>query len=380
MRSADVVIVGGGVMGCALAYQLARRGLDVLLLERDALGAGSTGRCAGGVRQQFSSEVNVRLQRLAVRLLLEFDEETGGHADFRQIGYLFLLTSQELVDEFRCRLEMWWRLGLEEVRWTTPAEARELVPVLEVGDVIGGTFCPSDGLASPADVTAGYARAARRFGARLLEGVAVTGLTVRGGRVEEVLTSQGRIATGLVFDCAGAWSAEIGRMAGLELPVLPYRRHVLVTDAFPELGRASPMTVDLATSLYFHPEGEGVLIGMSDRGEPPTFSTEVDWGLVERIAAAAANRAPALGRAGLKTAWAGLYETTPDHHALLGPAPGVERFWCACGFSGHGFMQAPAAALVLAQLLVEGRSEVDVSSLSPDRFSRGELLAERTVI
>ncbi len=380
MQTADVVIVGGGVMGCALAYQLARRGLGVLLLERDALGVGSTGRCAGGVRQQFSSEINVRLQRLAVRLLLEFDEETGGHAGFRQIGYLFLLTSPELVDDFRCLLEMWRRLGLEEARWTTPAEARELVPGLEVGDVLGGTFCPTDGLAGPADVTSGYARAARRFGARLLEGVAVTGLGVRGGRIEEVVTTGGRVSTRLVFDCAGAWSAEIGRMAGLELPVFPYRRHVLVTDAFPELGRTSPMTVDLAASLYFHPEGDGVLIGMSDWSEPPTFSTEVDWGLVERMAAAAAARLPALGRAGLKTAWAGLYETTPDHHAILGPAPGVEGFWCACGFSGHGFMQAPAAALVLAQLLLEGRSEVDIGPLSPRRFAEGELISERAVI
>ncbi len=367
-------------MGCALAYQLARRGLEVLLLERDVLGGGSTGRCAGGVRQQFSSEVNVRLQRLAVRLLLEFDEETGGHAGFRQIGYLFLLTTPGLVDDFRCLLEMWRRLGLEEARWVTPAEIKDLVPALEVGDVLGGTYCPTDGLASPADVTLGYAQGARRFGARLLEGVAVTGLAVRDGRLEGVLTTEGRVPTRLLFDCAGAWSAEIGRMAGLELPVVPYRRHALVTTAVPEVGRATPMTVDLATSLYLHPEGEGVLVGMSDWSEPPTFNTEVDWEFVERMAAAATDRLPALGRAGLKTAWAGLYEITPDRQALLGPAPGLEGFWCACGFSGHGFMQAPAAALVLAQLLLEGRSEVDVSSLSPHRFARGELAPERAVI
>ena len=247
-------------------------------------------------------------------------------------------------------------------------------------DVIGGTFCPTDGLASPADVTAGYAGAARRHGARLREHVAVTGVDVDGGRVRAVRTDAGEIATPVVFDCAGAWSAEVGRMAGVNVPVRPFRRHVFVTGAFPEVSRSTPMTVDFATSFYFHPEGDGVLLGMSDRQEPSTFSTDVDWGLLERLVPVAAHRVPALERAGIRTAWAGLYETTPDHQAVLGPVEDVEGFWCACGFSGHGFMQAPAVGLVLAELLVEGRSQVDISALSHGRFRRGELVAERNVI
>src|SRR5215469_11496265 len=367
-------------MGCALAYQLARRGLAVLLRPRAELGSQSTGRCAGGLRQQFSGEVNVRLQRLAVRLLKNFHEETGGHADFRQIGYLFLLTRPEQVADWRGMLGMWHRLGLEEARWVTPDEAHDLVPILDVEDVIGGTFCPTDGLASPADVTAGYAGAARRHGARLREHVAVTGVDVDGGRVRAVRTDAGDIATPVVFDCAGAWSAEVGRMAGVNVPVRPFRRHIFVTGAFPEVPRSTPMTVDFATSFYFHPEGDGVLLGMSDRQEPSTFSTDVDWGLLERLVPVAAHRVPALERAGIRTAWAGLYETTPDHQAVLGPVEDVEGFWCACGFSGHGFMQAPAVGLVLAELLVEGRSQVDISALSHGRFRRGELVAERNVI
>ncbi|HET7876830.1 MAG TPA: FAD-binding oxidoreductase [Methylomirabilota bacterium] len=380
VETADAVIVGGGVVGCALAYQLAKRGVKVVLLERADLGSQSTGRCAGGVRQQFSTETNVRLQRLAVRLLLDFHEETGGHADFRQVGYLFVLTSHEHVDDFRAMLDMWHRLGLAEARWVTAQEAGELSPILEVSDVLGGTFCPTDGLASPADVTSGYAGAARRLGARLREQVAATGIELRGGRVAAVHTSDGSISTPLVLACAGAWSAEVGRMVGVEVPVRPYRRHVFVTDAFPELARTNPMTVDFATSFYFHPEGDGVLIGMSDREEPSTFDTEVSWAFLERTVQVVSHRAPALERAGVKTAWAGLYETTPDHQAILGPVRQVEGFWCACGFSGHGFMQAPAVGLVLAQLLVEGRSEVDVSAFSHDRFGRGELVAERSVI
>src|SRR2546422_561904 len=291
MESADVVIAGGGIMGCALAYQLAKRSVDVVLLERETLGSQSTGKCAGGVRQQFSMEANVRLQRLSVRLFADFEREMGHPADFRQIGYLFVLTLPQQVEDFRNNMEMWHRAGLTEARWVDPAEA-----------------------------------------------------------------------------------------AGLEIPVLPYRRHIAVTGTFPAVPRHSPMTVDFQTSLYFHPEGDGVLIGMSDRAEGPGYGTDVNWEFLEKMFEQAARRAPALAGAGIKTAWAGLYESTPDHQAILGPVPEVEGFWCAAGFSGHGFMQAPAAALLLAQLLLDHDSEVDISPFAFTRFAKGSLVHERNVI
>ena len=380
MESADVVIVGGGVMGCALAYQLARREVDVLLLERETLGSQSTGRCAGGVRQQFSMEANVRLQRLSVQLFENFEQETGHPADFRQIGYLFVLTLPQQVEDFRHNMEMWHRVGLTEARWVDPSEAARMVPVLNVEDVLGCTFCPSDGIASPADVTSGYAEASRRHGARLKEGVEVVGIDVAGGRVQGVRTSAGDVASRVVFNCAGAWSSSIGRMAGLEIPVLPYRRHVAVTGTFPAVPRSNPMTVDFQTSLYFHPEGDGVLIGMSDRIEGPGYATDVNWTFLEKMFEQASRRAPALAGAGIKTAWAGLYETTPDHQAILGPVPEIEGFWCAAGFSGHGFMQAPAAALLLSQLLLDQRSDIDITPFAFTRFARGSLVHERNVI
>jgi len=380
MESADVVIAGGGIMGCALAYQLARRGVDVLLLEHATLGSQSTGKCAGGVRQQFSMEANVRLQRLSVKMLESFEQETGHPADFRQIGYLFLFTLPQHVEDFRHNMEMWHRVGLTEARWVDPEEARRMVPVLNVEDVLGCTFCPSDGIASPADVTSGYVASARRHGARLKEGVEVTGVDVASGRVQGVRTSTGDVATRVVFNCAGAWSASIGRMAGLEIPVLPYRRHIAVTGAFPQVARTTPMTVDFGTSLYFHPEGDGLLIGMSDREDPPGFGTEVNWEFLERMFEQAAHRAPVLAGAGVKTAWAGLYETTPDHQAILGAVPEVEGFWCAAGFSGHGFMQAPAAALLLSQVLLDHRSEIDIAPFAFTRFAKGSLVKERNVI
>jgi len=258
-------------MGCALAYQLSKRSVDVMLLERETLGSQSTGKCAGGVRQQFSAEGNVRLQRMSVGILERFEHEVGHPADFRQIGYLFVLTQPQQVEDFRHNMDMWRRAGLNEARWVDPEEARRMVPVLNVDDVLGCTFCPSDGIASPADVTAGYAAAARRLGARIKEDVEVVGVDIAGGRVQGVRTSAGEVATRLVFNCAGAWSASIGRMAGLEIPVLPYRRHIAVTGTFPAVPRNNPMTVDFQTSLYFHPEGDGVLMGMSDREEPPGF-------------------------------------------------------------------------------------------------------------
>jgi len=367
-------------MGCALAYQLAKRGVDVMLLERETLGSQSTGKCAGGVRQQFSMEANVRLQLMSVRMFEDFEHETGHAADFRQIGYLFVLTLPQQVEDFRHNMEMWHRAGLAEARWVDADEASRMVPVLNVDDVLGCTFCPTDGIASPADVTSGYASAARRLGARLREGVEVVGVDVGSGRVRGVRTSDGEVATRLVFNCAGAWSSSIGRMAGVEVPVLPYRRHIAATGTFPAVPRNTPMTVDFQTSLYFHPEGDGVLIGMSDRAEPPGYVTEVNWDFLEKMFAQAARRAPALASAGIKTAWAGLYETTPDHQAILGPVPELEGFWCAAGFSGHGFMQAPAAALLLSQLLLDGQSELDISPFAFTRFAKGSLVHEKNVI
>jgi sarcosine oxidase, subunit beta len=380
MEGADVVIAGGGIMGCALAYQLAKRKVDVVLLERETLGSQSTGKCAGGVRQQFSIEANVRLQRMSVRMFESFESETGHPADFRQIGYLFVFTQPQQVEDFRHNMDMWHRVGLTEARWVDPAEAAKMVPVLNVDDVLGCTFCPTDGIASPADVTLGYAAAARRLGASLREGVEVTGIDVASGRVQGVRTSKGDISTRMVVDCAGPWAASIGRMAGLEIPVLPYRRHIAVTGPFPAVPRTTPMTVDFQTSLYFHPEGDGVLIGMSDRTEPPSFVTDVNWEFLEKMFEQAARRAPALEGAGVKTAWAGLYESTPDHQAILGPVAELEGFWCAAGFSGHGFMQAPAAALLLTQLLLDHKSEIDISPFAFERFARGALVTERNVI
>ena len=378
--TADVVVVGGGVIGCSLACHLARAGQRVVLLERETLGSQSTGRCAGGVRQQFSTELNVRMQRYSVARLEHFEEEIGHPLEFRQIGYLFLLTEGTQVASFRQQFEMWHRLGLTDSRWLSPDDAQRLSPAITVDDVLAATFCPSDGIASPVDVTDGYAAAARRAGATVVEGCAVTGIEVRGDRVCGVRTSRRAISTQLVINAAGPWAGRVAALAGVELPVEPYPRHVFVTEAAPAVARDNPMTIDMTSSFYFHPEGEGILFGMGERDERPTFEQRVDPGFLEKVAAVAEARLPLLLDLGIRTSWVGLYEVTPDHQPFLGPLDEVEGLWCACGFSGHGFQMAPAVGHLLTQWILEGGSDLDLGPFSPGRRQTGAWTAEQNVV
>ncbi len=354
-------------MGCAIAYQLGRRGLDVVLCERGALGAQSSGRCAGGVRHQFSTELNVRLQLLSVEMLRGFADEVGQPCDFRQTGYLMLLSSEPLARSFRRQLDMWHRLGIDDACWVGPEQARELAPALHTDGVIGATFCPRDGIASPNDVTQGYAAAARRFGAELRTDCEVEGVEIEGGRVVGVTTGQGFVGAPLLINCAGAWAGQLAAMAGVTLPVQPYPRQIFVTEPAPLMTPATPMTIDVETTFYFHPEGQGALFGMGSGGELPSFSLDVDWGLLEEIRPVMERRAPSLLELGIRTAWAGLYEMTPDHQPFVGPAGSPEGLWHVCGFSGHGFQQAPAIGHLVAQLITEGASELDLTAFSPAR-------------
>ena len=375
---AECVVVGGGVVGCSLAYHLARAGMRPVLLDRGDFGSGSTARNAGGVRQQFSTEVNVRVGMLSRRLLERFDEEVGASADLRQIGYLFVATEPGHLVQIERNMAMQHAAGLSDVRAVSPADIAELVPEINLADVLGGSYCPSDGLAGPSEVTTGYVAAARRLGALAFEGVAVEAIEADGGRVSAVVANGSRISTPLVVDCAGPHAAEVGRMAGVEVPVLPYRRHIFITEPF-ELRASPPFTVDMRTSFYFHPEGEGLLLGMSDPAEPPSFDTSVDWGFLEHLVQHAAERLPVLENAEIKTGWAGLYEVSPDNQAIVGESE-LSGFWLCCGFSGHGFMQAPAVGLLLAQEIANSGAEIDLSPFSPSRFAQGVSNPETAVI
>jgi sarcosine oxidase subunit beta len=377
--SAECVIVGGGVVGCSLAYHLARAGMRPVLLERGELGAGSTARGAGGVRQQFSTAVNVRVSRMSRAMLERFEEETGATAALRQIGYLLLATTDAEAAQFARNVEVQREAGLDDVELLSVDAAVELVPDLRRDDLTAATWCPSDGLAGPHEVTMGYASAARRHGTTIVEGCAVEGIDVENDRVMAVHAGGRRVAAGLVINCAGPYAALVGRLAGVDVPVRPYRRHIFVTESF-SLTRPAPMTVDFHTSFYFHPEGEGLLLGMSDPAEPSSFDTSVAWDFLEHLIEHATWRLPVLERARIRTGWAGLYEVSPDNQAIVGEAPGVSGFWLCCGFSGHGFMQAPAIGQLLADVLLGRLPAIDLSPYDPRRFVRGDIEAEVAVI
>ena len=367
--TADVVIIGGGVMGVSIAFHLAEAGVrDVVLVERDALGSGSTSKAAGGVRAQFSDALNIALGVRSLAAFERFGERPGQEIDLHRPGYLFLLSRPEDVATFERSVALQNELGVPS-RMITPAEARRLSPLIETDDVVAAAFSPTDGHCTPESVVLGYATGARRLGARLHPHCAVTGIDTRDGKIAAVQTAAGRIETPTVICAAGAWSGEVGAMAGVELPVEPYRRQIVVTAPVPGLPTELPMTIDFTTTFYFHREGPGLLLGMTDPDETPGFKLDRSDDWLPRLSAAIEARAPQILDMGMSTGWAGLYEVTPDHNALIGESDKVARFLYATGFSGHGFLMGPAVGEVVRDLYLGREPFVDVSPLAVDRFA-----------
>lgn len=381
-QTADVVIVGGGCMGASVAYHLARRGVvNVVLVEREAmLGTGSTGRNAGGVRHQFSTEANVRLSIESIRLLERFREEVGQTVDFHQDGYLFLLSSPESVAAFRKNVDVQRACGVN-VEWLDPDDAVRLAPGLDAGGVVNATFCDRDGIADPNGVTMGFAKAAQSRGVEVVRETEAIGIDVSNGRVTAVRTARGTISTGVVVNAAGPYARQVGRLAGVDVPVDPHRRHIFIAQDF---SRPVPpnriMVIDFETTFYFHREGPGVLFGMGDPDEKPGFDTTVRWDFLPEVTQVAVRRLPALEDASISHAWAGLYEMSPDGNPLIGPAPGLNGLFLVNGFSGHGFQHAPAAGRILSDLIVGRDPGLDLSPFAPDRFAGGSRAGERYVV
>ena len=374
--TASAVIIGGGVVGCSIAYHLARRGLrDVVVVERETVGAGTTSKAAGGIRAQFPTETEVRFSLEAIRVFENFREEFGVDIGYRKIGYLFLVSDPADLRGFEERMALQQRLGVD-VRRITPKEAKAIVPALHVDDLVAAVWGPQDGMAGPAEVTNGFARRARDLGVRIAEGLDVTAIDVETGRVRGVRTSEGRIDAPRVVNAAGPSAARVGRLAGLDIPVLPRRRHIFFTDPFPDLPGPVPLTTDRGSGFYFRKEMEQVLLSpgdVEDVGDDPNVA--VDWGRVERTVQMAVHRIPVIENARIAGGWAGLRPLTPDDHAIIGPAPGLEGMFLAVGFGGHGFQHSPATGRYVAEWMLDGCPSMDLSLFDPARFAAGRSVA-----
>jgi sarcosine oxidase subunit beta len=378
--SARVIIIGGGIMGASTAYHLASRGCtDVVILEKELLAQASTGLSAGGIRQQFSHPANIRLSQEAVRVFERFEEEFGVDMEFRQVGYLFLAQSEDTWQEFLDNVETQHRYNVP-VEALSPAEIKARWPYLYVDDLAGGTFCAEDGYADPYMAAMGFANAARRLGVRIEEQTKVTGIQVEGGRVRGVETTRGPVAAPTVVNVAGPWGGEVAAMAGFDLPVQPYRRQVFMTQPLDTIQKPVPMILDIEPAFYFRGEGPGVIMGMSDPDEPTSFHTNVDYLFLEKVIDKAIHRAPILEEAEIMRGWGGLYAITPDDNPIIGPLPGADGFYCAIGFSGHGFQQAPTVGRILSELILDDETGFDLEPFAHDRFDRLEGKGETRVV
>ncbi len=371
-------------MGTSIAYHLAAAGAGrVVLLEREAaLGLGSTGRCAGGFRHQFSSEINVRLSLESVRMIREFPTTHGLPLDVHVDGYLFLVRDEAAWSGYRAAAAMQRGLGVR-VDELDAADVGALVPGLATDGIVGATFGPDDGIADPSGLTSGYATLARRASVDIRLGVAATGVRVRpdGSAVEGVETTAGSIHAPIVVNAAGVWATALAATAGVALPITSELRHVVVTSAFAGRPERRTLVIDTSSMFYFHREGAGVLMGMPPLRPVVTFETAVDqrW-IADELVPVAVSVLPGIEDAGVASAWAGLYEMTPDRHAILGPVAGLDGLHLACGFSGHGFQHAPIVGKILAELITGQPPTVDVSTLCLERFARGEMIGESHVV
>jgi sarcosine oxidase subunit beta len=381
-KTANVIIIGGGVMGVSTAYHLASRGCrNVVLIEKAPfLGSEATGKCAGGIRYQFSTEINVRLSLLGLPMLERFERELGQNIDLRWTGYLFLLDNAADLATFGRNVAMQNRLGVPSCIIST-AEVRARVPLLQVDDIVAGAWHAGDGLADPGGVVQGYATAGRRLGAQIFTGVTATGMRVASGKVTAVETTAGTIAAPVVVDAAGPWAGQVAALAGVDLPVVPLRRQIAVTTPLTGIPADFPFVIDFSRSLYFHREGRGILTGQSNPHEKPGFDQSVDHAWTEQHLEQAMWRFPLLEKAGLLRDWAGLYEVTPDAHPVIDGLSNPAGFYIVAGFSGHGFMHGPIAGLLMAELILDGKAHsLDIHQLRFSRFAEGDLVKEHNVV
>jgi sarcosine oxidase, subunit beta len=385
MHTAEVVIIGAGIVGSSIAYHLTTQGCrNVLVIEREsAQGKGSTGKSMGGVRAQFSTPVSIQMSLYAIPFYATFEERLGHPCDYRPQGYLFCATNERQMAYLRANYTEQVKLGLKNVRLLQGSEIARMFPQLRSDDIVGGSFCSTDGFVDPYSAMNGFMSWAADHGATLWKNTRVTGIQRDAQGISSVETTRGPVVTRKVVNCAGAWAAEIAGFVGIHLPVEPLRRMLVPSEPFDEFPHTAPMIIDMSTGFHFRPEARGFLLAWNDPEETSGFKTDFDPGFIEKILTRAADRVPCFASLPVnpKRAWAGLYEMTPDHHPILGEAPGVPGFFLANGFSGHGVMHSPATGKILSDLILAGKTDlIDASLLSLSRFAENRLIHETAVL
>jgi len=385
MQTAEVVIIGGGIVGSSIAYHLIAAGCkDVLVIEREsAQGKGSTGKSMGGVRAQFSTPINIQMSLYSIPFYASFDVRLGHPAGYRPQGYLFCATNDEHLAYLRTNFEKQVAMGLKDVRLVNAGEIRKLFPQLRSDDIVGGSFCPTDGFVDPYSAMIGFMSWASDHGAKLWKNANVSAIQCDSRGIASVETTKGSVATRTVVNAAGPWAVEVARMVGIDLAVKPLRRMLVPTEPFDGFPHSAPMIIDMSNGFHFRPEGLGFLLAWNDPEETPGYKTDFDPGFIEKILTRAADRVPVFENLAVnpKRAWAGLYEMTPDHHPILGAVPEVPGFYLANGFSGHGVMHAPATGKILADLILTGKTGlVDARLLDLARFAEGRTIHETAVL
>lgn len=381
LKTADAVVVGGGVVGAAIAYNLAKMGMKkVVLCEKDTFCHGSTGRCGAGVREQWGQEGNCRLAKAAIDIFEHLQDELdyGYDIEFKQKGYLMLAHTEKEWAQFQKNVRLQNSLGINS-RLLTPDEAREVVPALNTEGMFGATYNRRDGHANPFHVTRAYLMAAERLGADINFFTEVTGVEVENGKVAGVLTSRGRVDTPIVINAAGPWAASIGAMAGVELPLFTQRHQILVTEPVGWL--LDPMVMSFSIGIYCQQTPHGSLVmGIGDPKEPKGFDAGHSWEFLHEMSAIITRLLPVLKEVRVVRQWSGLYTVTPDAHPILGSVPQLEGYLQAVGFSGHGFMLAPVVGQLIAEMALGLPTHMDISRLDLGRFERGELQVEPSVV
>ena len=375
---AEVVIIGGGITGCGIAYNLAKKGVtDVVLLEKDFLSSGATGRCGGGIRQQFTTEWNIKLAMESVKIFEKMNDELDVDIEHVQGGYLVVTDDEKEVEEFKKNVKLQNKLGLDS-KFITPSEAKEIVPYLNEDNILGATFCQSDGHAYPFRVVQGYAKKAEEMGVDINKFTEVKGIKKENNRIKSVVTDKGEIKTNIVVNAAGAYSGDIANMVGIEMPNKPFRHEILATERYKHI--LDPMIISFKYGIYFSQQRHGEIVGgIGDPNEPSSYNIKSSLRFVERFTDVLGKIVPAFKNLNIVRQWAGFYDVTPDAQPILGFTEGIDTLIQANGYSGHGFMVAPRVTELIAELIVDGKTSMPIDELNLKRFE-GETVGEAYVV